>query len=70
VGAVGLLFVGAVLFINGAMLLGWVDAKSAAPINFFVGALQTDRAPIETEAGARATRRIHAFPTLGLGGYT
>jgi putative amide transporter protein len=40
VGSVGLLFVGAVLFINGAMLLGWVDAKSAAPINFFVGALQ------------------------------
>jgi hypothetical protein len=39
-GAVGLLFVGAVLFINGAMLLGWVEAKSAAPINFFVGALQ------------------------------
>lgn len=39
-GAVGLLFVGAVLFINGAMLLGWVDAKSAAPINFFVGGLQ------------------------------
>ena len=38
--SVGLLFVGAVLFINGAMLLGWVDAKSAAPINFFVGALQ------------------------------
>jgi hypothetical protein len=37
---VGLLFVGAVLFINGAMLLGWVDARSAAPINFFVGALQ------------------------------
>jgi hypothetical protein len=39
-GSVGLLFVGAVLFINGAMLLGWVDAKSAAPMNFFVGALQ------------------------------
>ena len=39
-GAVGLLFVGAVLFINGVMLLGWVDGKSAAPINFFVGALQ------------------------------
>lgn len=38
--AVGLLFVGAVLFINGAMLLGWVDGRSAAPINFFVGALQ------------------------------
>jgi hypothetical protein len=39
-GSVGLLFVGAVLFINGIMLLGWVEAKSAAPINFFVGGLQ------------------------------
>lgn len=39
-GSVGLLFVGAVLFLNGAMLLGWVDGKSAAPMNFFVGALQ------------------------------
>lgn len=39
-GSVGLLFVGAVLFINGAMLLGWVNGKSAAPMNFFVGALQ------------------------------
>lgn len=38
--SVGLLFVGAVLFINGVMLLGWVDARSAAPMNFFVGALQ------------------------------
>ena len=37
---VGLLYVGAVLFINGIMLLGWLDAKSAAPMNFFVGALQ------------------------------
>ena len=36
----GLLFVGAVLFVNGIMLLGWLDAKSAAPINFFVGGLQ------------------------------
>ncbi|SFN18320.1 AmiS/UreI family transporter [Pseudonocardia ammonioxydans] len=39
-GSVGLLFVGAVLFINGVMLLGWVDEKSAAPMNFFVGGLQ------------------------------
>lgn len=39
-GNVGLLFVGAVLFINGVMLLGWVEGKSAIPINFFVGALQ------------------------------
>jgi hypothetical protein len=40
VGSVGLLYVGAVLFINGAMLLGWVEARSAAPMNIFVGALQ------------------------------
>jgi len=40
VASVGLLFVGAVLFINGVMLLGWIDAKSAAPMNFFVGGLQ------------------------------
>jgi putative amide transporter protein len=39
-GAVGLLYVGAVLFLNGLMLLGLVNAKSAAPLNLFVGALQ------------------------------
>ena len=39
-GSVGLLYVGAVLFINGAMLLGWVEARSAAPMNIFVGILQ------------------------------
>jgi len=40
VGSVGLLYVGAILFLNGCMLLGWVDAKAAAPLNLFVGALQ------------------------------
>ncbi len=39
-GSVGLLYVGAVLFLNGAMLLGWVEARSAAPLNIFVGFLQ------------------------------
>ena len=37
---VGLLYVGAILFLNGVMLLGWIDAKSAAPLNVFVGILQ------------------------------
>ena len=37
---VGLLFVGAVLFLNGIMLLGKVDARSAAVFNLFIGALQ------------------------------
>lgn len=39
-GSVGLLYVGAVLVVNGLMLLGRVDARSAAPLNFFVGGLQ------------------------------
>jgi putative amide transporter protein len=39
--SVGLMFVGAVLFVNGLLLLGKVDAKSAATFNLFVGALQT-----------------------------
>jgi hypothetical protein len=38
--SVGLLFVGAVLFLNGMMLLGKVDPKAAAPLNLFVGGMQ------------------------------
>lgn len=38
---VGLLFVGAVLFVNALLLLGKVDAKGAAVFNLFVGGLQT-----------------------------
>jgi hypothetical protein len=39
--SVGLLFVGAVLFVNALLLLGKVDAKGAAVFNLFVGGLQT-----------------------------
>ncbi len=39
-GSVGLLYVGAVLFINGLMLIGVVPGKSAAVMNFFVGGMQ------------------------------
>jgi len=39
-GNVGLLYVGAILFLNGTMLLGWIDGKSAGPLNLFVGVLQ------------------------------
>lgn len=38
-GALGLLFVGAVLLVNGLVLLGRVDVRAAAPINLFVGTL-------------------------------
>ncbi|WP_342615492.1 AmiS/UreI family transporter [Peribacillus frigoritolerans] len=37
---VGLMYVGAVLFINGIMLLGKIDNKSAGIFNLFVGSLQ------------------------------
>lgn len=39
--SVGLLFVGAVLLLNGLLFLGKVDAKGVAVFNLFVGALQT-----------------------------
>ncbi|PVZ14269.1 AmiS/UreI family transporter [Actinomycetospora cinnamomea] len=38
--AVGLFYVGAVLFVNGLMLLGLVEPKATAIINLFVGSLQ------------------------------
>ncbi|MHA7155664.1 AmiS/UreI family transporter [Arthrobacter sp. TMN-50] len=38
--SVGLLYVGAVLFINGLMLIGLVPGKSAAILNLFVGVMQ------------------------------
>jgi len=39
-GQVGLLYVGAVLFINGLSLIGLVKGKSLIPMNLFVGLLQ------------------------------
>lgn len=38
--SVGLLYVGAVLFINGLMLIDIVPAKAAAAMNLFVGGMQ------------------------------
>jgi len=40
VAAVGLLYVGAVLFVNGLALVGWVRGTSMIPMNLFVGLLQ------------------------------
>ncbi|OMC00018.1 transporter [Mycobacterium sp. NS-7484] len=37
---VGLFYVGAVLIVNGIMLLGRITPSSAAPLNLFVGAMQ------------------------------
>ncbi|TDD33383.1 transporter [Actinomadura sp. KC06] len=38
--SVGLLYVGAVLFVNAVMILGRVDPRSAGVLNLFVGAMQ------------------------------
>lgn len=38
---VGLLLVGAVLFVNGLAFLGYVESRGAAVINIFVGVLQS-----------------------------
>jgi putative amide transporter protein len=56
-GAVGLLYVGAVLAVNGLMLLGRVDPRAAAPLNLFVGLLQvvTPTYLIFTAGGDQAT---------------
>jgi hypothetical protein len=40
VGNVGLLYVGAVLFLNGVMILGRIDPRANAVFNLFVGSLQ------------------------------
>lgn len=39
--SVGLLFVGAALFVNGLLFLGRTDPRTAGVLNLFVGALQT-----------------------------
>lgn len=39
-GGVGLFYVGAVLIIDGLMLLGRISPRGATPLNIFVGALQ------------------------------
>ena len=38
--AVGLVYVGAVLVVNGLLLLGWLTPREAGPLNLFVGGLQ------------------------------
>ncbi len=67
--AVGLLFVGAVLFVNALLLLGVVDAKSAALFNLFVGALQVI-VPTVLIINAEAPDDILAASGIYLFGFT
>jgi putative amide transporter protein len=66
---VGLMFVGAVLFINGLLLLGKVDGKGAAVFNLFVGALQT-AIPFYLIATAATTSDILLDSGIFLFGFT
>jgi len=66
---VGLMFVGAVLFVNGLLLLGKVDGKGAATFNLFVGALQT-AIPFYLIATATTTDEILLASGIFLFGFT
>jgi putative amide transporter protein len=69
-GSVGLLYVGAVLFINGVMLLGWVESRSAAPLNVFVGILQVVTPTYLIFTANGETDRILGASGLYLFGFT
>lgn len=67
--SVGLLFVGAVLFLNGLLFLGKADAKSVAVFNLFVGTLQT-AIPFYLIATAKGPAEILGAAGIFLFGFT
>jgi putative amide transporter protein len=59
--AIGLIYCGAVLFVNGLMLLGHVSTRSAAILNIFVGALQVVTPTVLIlQAGQETTALLNA----------
>ncbi|NNG19886.1 transporter [Naumannella sp. ID2617S] len=69
-GAVGLIYVGAVLFVNGVMLLGHVSPRGAAPLNFFVGMLQVVTPTVLIVQSGGDPDKIFAASGLYLFGFT
>jgi len=67
--SVGLLFVGAVLFLNGLLFLGKADAKGVAVFNLFVGVLQT-AIPFYLIATAKGPAEILGAAGIFLFGFT
>jgi hypothetical protein len=67
--SVGLLFVGSVLFLNGLLFLGKVDAKGVAVFNLFVGGLQT-AVPFYLIATAKTPNDILGDAGIFLFGFT
>ncbi|MGI5487193.1 AmiS/UreI family transporter [Microtetraspora malaysiensis] len=69
-GDVGLLYVGAVLFMNGLMLLGLVEARAAAIFNLFVGGLQVVTPTYLIIAAGGGTKEILSASGLYLFAFT
>ncbi len=67
--SVGLLFVGAVLFLNGLLFLGKADAKGVAVFNLFVGTLQV-AIPFYLIASAKGPEEILGAAGIFLFGFT
>lgn len=67
--SVGLTFVGAALFVNGLLLLGRIDGKTAGVFNLFVGALQT-AIPFYLIATASTTDEILGAAGIFMFGFT
>ena len=67
--SVGLMFVGAALFINGLLFLGKVDAKGAATFNLFIGSLQV-AIPFYLIATAATTDELLLASGIFLFGFT
>lgn len=68
--AVGLFYVGAVLFINGLMLLGRISARSAGIFNILVGALQCIMPLMILAQSGGDPATLHATFTILLFGFT
>ncbi|TCP55260.1 AmiS/UreI family transporter [Tamaricihabitans halophyticus] len=67
---VGLIYVGAVLFLNGLMLLGKVTGRAAAPLNLFVGGLQCITPTVLIIQAGADTDAVFAASGLFLFGFT
>jgi hypothetical protein len=67
--SVGLLFVGAALFVNGLLFLGLTDGKTAGVFNLFVGALQT-AIPFYLIATATSPDQVLAASGVFMFGFT
>ncbi len=65
----GLFYVGAVLVLNGVLLLGRIGAREAVPLNLFVGVLQV-LTPFVLLARAESAADIVAAAPLYLFGFT